>query len=97
MSGEVFYGRTVHKSEGSRTAKSIVGRRMADGQKFLLLFRTAQNEQVHPNHLQKWEGAIIVFVSTEEKGLQDNSSKIFWSHFLLSFKSHYPPFQLKMM
>ena len=27
--GEVFYGRTVRRSEGSRTAKGIVGRRMA--------------------------------------------------------------------
>ena len=27
MSGEVFYGRTVRRSEGSRTAKGIVGRR----------------------------------------------------------------------
>ena len=41
MSGEVFYGRLVGRSEGSRTAKGIVGRRMADGLKFLLLFRTA--------------------------------------------------------
>ena len=27
MSGEVFYGRTVRRSEGSQTAKGIVGRR----------------------------------------------------------------------
>ena len=27
MSGEVFYGLTVRRSEGSRTAKGIVGRR----------------------------------------------------------------------
>ena len=40
MSREVFYGRSVRRSEGSRTAKGIVGRRMADGRKFLLLFRT---------------------------------------------------------
>ena len=36
MSGVVFYGQTVRQSEGSRTAKDI-----ADGWKFLLLFRTA--------------------------------------------------------
>ena len=41
MSREVFYGRTVCRSEGSRTAKGIVGRRTAVGRKFLLLFRTA--------------------------------------------------------
>ena len=37
MSGEVFYGRSV----GSRTAEGRVGRRTADGRKFLLIFRTA--------------------------------------------------------
>ena len=42
MSREVFYGRSVRRSEGSRTAKGIVRRRTADGRKFLLLFRTAQ-------------------------------------------------------
>ena len=41
MSGEVFYGCTVRRLEGSRTVKGIVGRRTADGWKFLLLFRTA--------------------------------------------------------
>ena len=40
MSGEVFYGRSVRQSEGSWTAKGIVGQRSADGRKFLLLFRT---------------------------------------------------------
>ena len=42
MSGEVFYGRTVRRSEGSRMAKGIVGRQTADGRKFLLLFKTAR-------------------------------------------------------
>ena len=40
MSGEVFYGRSVHWSEWNRTAEGIVGRRRVDGRKFLLLFRT---------------------------------------------------------
>ena len=38
MSGEVFYGPTVRRLEGSRTAKGIVGRRTADSWKFLLFF-----------------------------------------------------------
>ena len=38
MSGEVFYGQRVRRSEGSRTAKGIVGRQMADSWKFLLCF-----------------------------------------------------------
>ena len=41
MPEEVFYGWSVRRSEGSRTAKGIVGQRTADGRKFLLLFRTA--------------------------------------------------------
>ena len=41
MSREVVYGWSVRRSEGSRTAKGIVGRRTVDGRKFLLLFRTA--------------------------------------------------------
>ena len=36
MSGEVFYGRTVRQSEGSQTAKGIVGRR-ADGSFYFFL------------------------------------------------------------
>ena len=39
MSGEVFYGRSVCQSEGSRTAEGIVGRWTADGLKFLLRAR----------------------------------------------------------
>ena len=38
MSGEVFYGWTVRRSKGGRTAKGIVGRRMADSWMFLLFF-----------------------------------------------------------
>ena len=41
-SGEVFYGQLVYRSEGGWTAEGGVGRRKADGRKFLLLFRTAQ-------------------------------------------------------
>ena len=37
-SGEVFYGR----SEGGQNAKGGVGRRTAEGRKFLLLFRSAR-------------------------------------------------------
>ena len=42
MSGEVFYGRTVRRSEGSWMAKGIVGWRTADIWKFLLFFRNTQ-------------------------------------------------------
>ena len=42
MSREVFYGRSIRPSKGSRMAKGIVGWRTADGRKFLLLFRTAR-------------------------------------------------------
>ena len=41
LSGEVFYGRSVCRSEGSRTSEGIVVRQTADGWKFWLLFRTA--------------------------------------------------------
>ena len=41
MPREVFYDRSVCRSEGSRKAKGIFGRQTADGRKFLLLFRTA--------------------------------------------------------
>ena len=36
MSGEVFYGRSVRRSEGSRTAKGIVGRRTDESFYFFL-------------------------------------------------------------
>ena len=41
MSGEVSYGRSVCRSEGSRTVEGIVRWRTADGRKFWLLFKTA--------------------------------------------------------
>ena len=53
MSGEVFYGRSVRRSEGSRTAKGIVGRRTADRLKFLLLFRTARTFYVNSSFWHK--------------------------------------------
>ena len=43
MSGEVFYGLSVCRSEGHQTAEGIVGQRTADRRKFLPLFRTALN------------------------------------------------------
>ena len=50
MSGEVFYGWSVRRSEGSQTAKGIVGRRRGDGRMFLLLFRTALNQPGYFNY-----------------------------------------------
>ena len=44
MSGEVFYGRIVRWSEGSRAAKGIVGRRTEDSWKFLLFFSNTLQE-----------------------------------------------------
>ena len=43
MSGEVFYGRSVRRSEGSRAAKGIVGR-LTDGSFYFFLEPPQMNQ-----------------------------------------------------
>ena len=66
MSGEVFYGRTVRRSEGSRTAKGIVGWQTVGSFYFFL----------EPPHLNRhWidsQGRVYILVKTKSVKAESN-------------------------